>query len=40
MKGLRIDYSKAMIKPYEIENMKEQIKAAHHQLHHKTGAGN
>ncbi|OGO77331.1 MAG: glucose-6-phosphate isomerase [Clostridiales bacterium GWB2_37_7] len=40
MKSLKIDYSKAMIKPYEIENMKEQIKAAHQQLHNKTGAGN
>jgi len=40
MKSLKLDYSKSMIKAYEIENMKEQIKAAHQQLHQKTGAGN
>lgn len=40
MKGLKLDYSKAMIKSYEMENLKEQIKAAHRQLHDKSGAGN
>lgn len=40
MKSLKLDYSKAMIKSYEIENMKEQIRVAHQQLHNKTGAGN
>ena len=40
MKSLSLDYSKAMIKSYEIENLQEQIRAAHSQLHNKTGAGN
>lgn len=40
MKSLKYDYSKAMIKPYEIEYLSEQIKTAHQQLHNKTGAGN
>lgn len=40
MKALKLDYSKAMIKPYEMEYLKEQIKTAHQLLHNKTGAGN
>lgn len=39
MENLKLDYSKAMIKPYEIENLQEQIKVAHNQIHNKTGAG-
>lgn len=40
MKGLTFDYSKASIKPYELEYLQEQIKTAHQLLHNKTGAGN
>ncbi len=40
MKGLKFDYSKASIKPYELEYLQEQIKTAHKLLHSKTGAGN
>lgn len=40
MKGLKFDYSKASIKPYELDYLKEQIKTAHQLLHSKTGAGN
>lgn len=39
MKGLQFDYSKAMIKPYELEYLKEQVELAHKQLHSKSGAG-
>jgi glucose-6-phosphate isomerase len=40
MKSLSFDYSKASIKPYELDYLKEQIKTAHELLHSKSGAGN
>lgn len=40
MKSLTLDISKSMLKPYELEYLKEQVKIAHKQLHDKTGAGN
>ncbi|MDF2520130.1 MAG: Glucose-6-phosphate isomerase [Clostridia bacterium] len=39
MKSLTLDISKAMLKPYELEYMAEQVKTAGRMLHSKEGAG-
>lgn len=39
MKSLTLDISKAMLKPYELEYMAEQVKTAGRMLHGKKGAG-